>query len=257
MRVTICELADDIKQFEADWNELVNHTTANQPELVLLPELAFSKWIADEKTVDEKMKQDCVKKHEEWLSRIEELNAGIVVYTKPVFVGNKFHNTCFAWIKGSGHKKMHTKYFFPQENFFWEASWFDREDTGFELLDIGGLKIGVLICTEIWFTEYARKYGKAGVDILLCPRASPMQSTDKWIRCGQTLAVISGAYCLSSNKSGTAENGMVWGGNGWIAEPMTGELLNTTNNKRKFVTAEIDLKKPSDAKKDYPLYVSD
>ncbi len=66
MKVTICELSENEKEFEADWNGLVNHTNIHKPALVLLPELAFSKWIASEKNVDENLKKEGVKKHEEW-----------------------------------------------------------------------------------------------------------------------------------------------------------------------------------------------
>jgi N-carbamoylputrescine amidase len=82
-----------------------------------------------------------------------------------------------------------------------------------------------------------------------------MASVDQWIRCGQTLSVLSGAYCLSSNKSGLSDHGFQWGGNGWIARPSTGDLIGTTNSQEKFVTVEIDLAKSHSAKNEYPLYV--
>jgi N-carbamoylputrescine amidase len=107
----------------------------------------------------------------------------------------------------------------------------------------------------MWFTEYARHYGKQGIDILLCPRASGMASVNQWIRCGQTLAIISGAYCLSSNRSGAGDHGFQWGGSGWIAEPVSGNLHGITTPREKFITMEIDIDKSRNAKKEYPLYV--
>jgi N-carbamoylputrescine amidase len=211
---------------------------------------------ASEKAVNEESKIKGVGKHEEWIMKMEHLNARYIVYSKPVIARDKFFNTAFVFEKGRGHVKIHTKSFFPEETFFWEETWFDHEDVKkFELLEINGIKIGALLCTEMWFTEYARHYAKQGIDILLCPRATGMTSVDRWIRCGQTLAVISGAYCLSSNRSGWGDHGFQWGGSGWIAEPRTGNLLDITTPHEKFITVELDITKSRAAKNEYPLYV--
>jgi predicted amidohydrolase len=256
MNVTICELSDDEDMFLADWNELKHHVSQEKPDLVLLPELPFSRWIAQEKMVSTASRDLCVAKHEEWMVEIGRLQTQRVVYSKPVLRDGKLFNTAFLYERGVGHRKIHSKSRFPEEPDFWEETWFDREPAeAFELIESQGAKIGVLLCTEMWFTELAREYGKQGMDILLCPRATQSASVDKWIRCGQTLSVISGAYCLSSNRSGDGERGVKWGGNGWIAEPVTGDLVALTNSKKKVVTRKIDLGKCRNAKALYPQYV--
>jgi len=257
MKVTVCELSDNEDNFVKDWNALKTHLDENKPDLLLLPEMPFCKWIASEAKVNEAVKQESVAKHERWMSELEKLNTKFVVYSKPVIDGDKFYNTAFVFQPGTSHRKIHTKSFFPEEAHFWEQTWFDAEEPKtFEVLRIGGIKTGVLLCTEMWFTQYARVYGKQGADLLLCPRATGAGSVEQWIRCGQTLSVISGAYCLSSNRSGFSD-GFQWGGNGWIAEPMTGNLLGKTNIGEKFVTIEIDPDKSRTAKTDYPLYVKE
>lgn len=256
MKVTICEMSDNEDNFIVDWNELNTHLEENKPDLLLLPEMPFGKWIASEREVNSEAKRESAKKHEKWISKLERLNAGYIIYSRPIIAGDKFFNTAFVYEKGKGHSKIHSKSFFPEEYFFWEETWFDREEvTRFDLLEIAEIKIGVLLCTEMWFTEYARHYGKQGIDILLCPRATGMASVNQWIRCGQTLAIISGAYCLSSNRSGAGDHGFQWGGSGWIAEPVSGNLHGITTPREKFITMEIDIDKSRNAKKEYPLYV--
>ena len=255
MKVTVCELNNDKDQFEKDWQQLVKHCQTNQSDLVLLPEMPFYTWIANQPKINKTLQLKTIDAHEQWLLRIEELGATIVAYTKPVLEGDKFYNTAFVWTKKQGHQKVHTKYFFPEEEGFFEATWFDRAPQHFELIEVEGIKIGFLLCTEIWFTEYARKYGTEGIDLLLCPRATGQSSIPQWIRCGQTLSVISGSYCLSANRSGLGEDGFVWGGTGWISQPMDGELLGTTLQASPFLTVKIDLSKTKLAKKEYPLYV--
>jgi len=251
-------MSDNEDNFIDDWNELAIHLDQNKPDLLLLPEMPFCKWIASEKKVSDEIKSDSVQKHNKWTIKIGQLNAGSIIYSRPVIAGDKFLNTAYVYNKEKGHLKVHTKSFFPEETFFWEERWFDHDEvTSFDVLEVSGIKIGILLCTEMWFTQYARHYGKQGIDILLCPRATGMSSVNQWIRCGQTLAIISGAYCLSSNRSGFGDHGFKWGGAGWIAEPVNGNLLSLTTRQDKFVTMEIDLVRSRNAKNQYPLYVKD
>ncbi|PWT99334.1 MAG: hypothetical protein C5B52_10775 [Bacteroidetes bacterium] len=258
MRVTVCELSDDENDFLKDWRNLKSHLRESGTDLLLMPELPFCKWLATEKMVSDDLKMRSVQEHENWLKRLDELNATRIVYSKPVVAHNKLFNTAFVFEKGKGHSKIHAKSFFPEEEFFWEETIYHREDEPkFELLDLGEIKIGALLCTEMWFTQYARQYGKMGIDILVCPRATGIGSVERWIKCGQILSIVSGAFCLSSNKSGIGEHGFQWGGKGWIAEPITGNLLGVTDATQKFLTLEIDINKSRLAKKEYPLYVKE
>jgi len=257
MKVTVCELSNDLHQFEKDWAQLVAHCKLNKSEFVLLPEMPFYAWIANQPSIDAAKKIKAVEAHEKWLQRIEELGDAIVAYSKPLIKADKFYNTAYVWSKKTGHQKVHTKYFFPEEAGFYEATWFDKEPKHFELIEINGLKIGFLLCTEIWFTQNTRKYGLDGIDFLLCPRATGKSSIAQWIRCGQTSSVIGGCYCLSSNRSGIGANDFNWGGTGWICQPMDGSLLGVTSNDEPFLTLDIDVEKSKLAKKEYPIYVKE
>ena len=256
MKVTVCQLSNDIKQFEKEWEELVAHCKLNKSEIVLLPEMPFYSWIANQPSINNSEKIKAEQAHEKWLQRIGELDA-IVAYSKPIINGDEFYNTAYVWTKNRGHRKAHTKHFFPEEKGFYEKTWFDREPKNFELIEINGLKFGFLLCTEIWFTQYTRKYGLGGMDFLLCPRATGKSSIDQWIRCGQTSSVIGGCYCLSSNRSGIGEDNFNWGGTGWICQPMDGSILGVTSNDAPFLTIDVDLAKSKQAKNEYPIYVEE
>ena len=256
MKVTVCELSDSSSQFSSDWEELKAYLAIEQPELLLLPEMPFYRWLAADQKVSEASKKECISAHQKWLTEIERLDANYIVYSSPELIGSKFLNTAFVYSREMGHQRLHSKAYFPQEPYFWEASWFDREEpVSFMPFELDGFKIGILLCTELWFTQHAREYGKQGVDLLLCPRATGKESVNTWLNCGRTLAVISGAYCLSSNRSGGGEQGFEWGGTGWITEPMDGGLLAISSFTDKFVTKNIDLERARKAKNEYPLYV--
>ena len=255
MKVTICQLPDNELAFEKAWDKLIAHLQKEQSDFVLLNELPFSEWIVIDKDVQKEKKLTAAIKHEAWLAKIEELNTQIVAYSKPVIDGDNFYNTAFVWTKETGHVKVHSKHYFPEEAVFWEETWFDKTTPDFQVIGIAGIKVGFLLCTEIWFTEYARQYAKAGIDLLLVPRATGKPSIPQWLRCGQTLALISGAYCLSSNRSGLGKHDFEWGGTGWIAQPLDGKLLGKTTKVHPFLTLEIDLEKTKVAKLEYPINV--
>jgi len=74
---------------------------------------------------------------------------------------------------------------------------------------------------------------------------------------GRAAAVMSGAFCLSSNRGGVDAWGHAWGGHGWIIEPDQGTVLFTTSTERPFLTLQIDLSAAEQAKSRYPRYVGE
>ena len=255
MKVTVCELRNDAAGLEEDWLALIKHVKSEKSDLVLLPEMAFHPWLAGTNQVKPGRWQEAVNAHERWISRLSELGADIVAGTRPVVQNDKRLNQGYIWQPVSGYNPVHAKYYLPDENGYWEASWYDQGDKKFNVVQIDGLKIGFLICTELWFAAHAREYMHQGIELLVCPRATPQSSADKWLAGGRTAAVISGAFCLSSNFGGPNIEGSDFGGTGWIVEPEEGDVLGTTAPDQPFLTAEIDLNFARSAKHTYPRYV--
>lgn len=257
MRVTVCELHNDSTQLEMDWAGLVEHVNSHKSELVLLPEMPFYPWVAWRKKFETEVWQTAIEAHESWVQRFTELPQAIVLGTRPVNKNGKRLNEGFIWNAKNGYHAVHHKYYLPDENCFWEASWYERGNLDFVSFQQRNIKMGMMICTEMWFTEHARAYARDGVHLLVSPRATDISTVDKWLAGGRVAAVMSGAYCISSNRSGIDQNGMAWAGNGWIIEPQEGKVLATTSEDQPFVTFDIDLTVAEQAKFTYPRYVSE
>jgi N-carbamoylputrescine amidase len=255
LKVTVCELNNEPEDFVHDWEQLVAHVRTEASDLVLLPEMPFYPWIAWTRQVDPAVWQASVKAHDDWMTRLRELAPAIVLGSRPVIKEGKRLNEGFLWEPDSGYRTVHTKYYLPDEEGFWEASWYQRGNREFVPIQSSKAKIGMLICTEQWFTEHARAYAKAGVHLLISPRATPMSSADKWVAGGRAAAVMSGAFCLSSNLRGFSKYGTEMAGKGWIIEPEEGDVLALTSQSNPFVTKEIDLRVAEHAKQTYPRYV--
>ena len=253
MRTTITQL--DATRLEGEWERLRRHTHAFASELVLLPEMGFAPWFCAAPERDDATWQRAVHAHESGLGYVPELGARFVVGTAPRNIGSKRHNVAYLWSAQAGLQWLRSKTYLPNDEGYWEANWYDRAPIDFQPAFTGQLNLGLMICTEIWFLQHARDYGRAGIHLLLNPRCTPRHTNAKWLAGGQTAAVVSGAFCLSSNQAGRAGT-VDLGGAGWLCDP-DGTVLATTSEADPFVTLDLDLGAAERAKSTYPRYVDD
>ncbi len=255
MRATVCCLRDDVDGLAADWDDLVAHARAAGSELVLLPEMPFHPWLAATRPRDAARWDAAVAAHERWLGRLGELAPATVAGSRPVNRDGRPLNEGFVWTASSGYRPIHAKAYLPDEDGFWEATWYEAAAPSFEPAACGAARAGMLICTELWFGEHARAYGRQGAHLLLCPRATPSLAAGKWLAGGRVAAVTAGAWCLSSDRRGPGPAGLGWSGLAWIAEPDEGRVIATSSPEQPFVTVELDLGHADRAKRTYPRYV--
>ncbi len=250
MKLTVCEVSDDRKAFAVEWERLVRHVKKEKSDLVLLPEMPFSSWFCAGPKFDPKVWAHAVDEHTKWVGRLDELGAPVVMGTCPVEREGRRVNEGFVWTKEHGARGVQFKNYLPNDVGYFEASWYERGDRTFSPFEVGGWSAGFLICSDLWSMSSARALGKGGVHIIAVPRATGKASVEKWLAGGKAAAVVAGAYCASSNRTGK-KGAADFGGRGWVIDP-DGEVLGTTSKAKPFATVEIDLKKAEKAKKTYP-----
>ena len=258
MRVTVCEIPNysTAASFAEPWWALAEHVGTQKSDLVLLPEMPFDRWLAADRAVDPKAWERAVEQHRMWCARLGELGAPTVVTSRPVLVGRRRLQESVVWSRTAGLVgPPHHKRYLPDEPGFWEATWYDRGPGEFAVVPVDGMRLGLLICTEVWFSHHARAYGRAGAHLIATPRASTTEDPGRWLAGGRTVAVVSGAYGLSSNFTGPAKDGR-WSGLGWVIDP-DGAVLGTTSSAAPYLTVEIDLQRAVEAKATYPRYVQE
>jgi len=256
VKVTVCEIGNDAESLERDWEKLVVYSRKESSDVVLLPELPFFPWPTTKETFSKETWGLSVLVHDEWLAKLVELAPATVLGTRPVVREGRGINEGFIWTKEDGYKGIHGKYYLPNEDGFWEATWYERGDGTFDLADVGGAKVGFLICSELWSMRNASRYGKLGAHLIASPRATGRASVDKWLAGGRANAVISGCFSISSNRVSKKEGTGDFGGRGWIVDP-DGGVLAATSPDRPFATAQIDIGSATRAKMTYPRYCLD
>jgi N-carbamoylputrescine amidase len=251
MKVTVCQLHDQVDAFAEDWARLCEHLTTTQSTLVLLPEMPFYPWWFATPKPDLAVWEEAVMTHAAWLTRLHELRAPVVLGTAPANKRGLRLNEAFVW--DGEYRPAHEKFHLPNEEGFYEGAWYSRGDNSFRLAFAGAARVGFSLCSEIWFTQHARHYGKLGAHIIASPRATEKSSVDTWLVAGRATAIIAGAYSLSSNR--VSADG-AFGGAGWVIDPK-GTVLAVTSQAEPFITIEIDLQAADAAKSEYPCYMPD
>ncbi|HJO93110.1 MAG TPA: carbon-nitrogen hydrolase family protein [Victivallales bacterium] len=264
MKVTVCQLRNDSRDLLLDWDELIEHTQKEKSEFVVLPEMPFYSWLGSFDKFDDEIWDEALKAHDFWIkNKLTELHAKTIVTSRPISEGSARFNEGFVWDHEHGYQPIHRKYYLPNEKWFMEPVWTQRGKLDFTSHNChDDVKTGIMICTDLWFTEHARKYGREGIHILSCPRATPAYDgtifpddyCDSWIAGGKSAAIVSGSYCLSSNRGGIDSNNLPWEGKSWIISPY-GRLLALTDENNKYITLDIDIKIAENAKSTYPRYV--
>ena len=257
MKVTVCQLDNRSRQIEGQLEALKSHLAVEKSDFLLLPEMCFSDWMAADPTPDSETWQNSVETHKDQIEKLNQYGVSAAIASRPVIhPSGEFRNQAYLWSKPATVTPVHDKYYLPDEHQYWEASWYQRGEKQFGICEALGIKIGVQICTEMWFFEWARHFARHQVDLLCIPRATPHESVRKWLAGGQAAAVCAGAYCLSSNLWNPPGEVANCGGLGWIISP-EGDVLAETSVEHPWVSLEIDIDFSRHSKTTYPRYVKE
>ena len=249
MKACVCQLPDGLQADDPAWRDFAGFVESERPVITLLNEMPFGPWIARDETFRDESARASLAAHKDGLHAIQTLPTA-AIGSRPIRGHHKLVNEAFLLFEGA-YRSIHHKQYFPEESGFFEDTWFAATQSGFDVTEYDGVRIGVLLCTELMFTEWARHYRHQGAHLIVAPRASGT-SMRHWHASARMAAIVSGCYVLSSNRVGGSAP--TFGGKGMIYSP-TGNLLGMTSNKQPFLCADIDLALVADAQRKYPCNV--
>ncbi len=256
LKVGVCECPPELRAGSAEWDDLSRAVSRESPDLLLLNEMPFGSWIAAGAAFDERQWRESCSAHEDGLDHLADLGAAVVAGTRPRELDGRRVNEAFLWTEAGGYRGAHSKQYFPDEEGYYEARWFEAGERHFQVTPAGLVQAGFLICTELMFNEHARAYGRNGAHVILVPRAVGQTSLRRWRVALRMAAIVSGAYVLSSNRGGVDSRGQVFGGAGWIIDP-EGDLVAQTSAVSPVAFYEIDTEFVARAQREYPCYVEE
>ncbi|HEY5666644.1 MAG TPA: NAD+ synthase [Gammaproteobacteria bacterium] len=109
-----------------------------------------------------------------------ELRGITVCFGLPEYVGDTIFNSA-AVLREGEVLAMHRKWMLPNYSVFDEKRYFQpgNEPTVFR---VGDLRIGLIICEDVWFREPAMAAAKAGADLILVINGSPFHTRQRETR---------------------------------------------------------------------------
>jgi len=254
MKIGVCELEPDMLAGSAAWRALADRVSAARPDLLLLNEMPFGRWMAAGERPDPAAFEEACRVHEQGLAQLDALGAAVVLGTRPLLREGRRINDAFVWTRALGARSAHSKQYFPDEKGYYEARWFEAGERHFRVAEAGGVRVGFLICTEVMFNEHARRYGRQGAQLIVVPRTVGRESLPRWLVAVRMAAIVSGCYVLSSNRGGRDALGQTFGGCGWVVDPR-GEVLGETSPANPVIFCDLDLEAVRRAQSEYPCSV--
>ncbi|WP_428031697.1 carbon-nitrogen hydrolase family protein [Ancylobacter sp.] len=216
-------------------------------------QLPFGAWVAGSPRYDEKAAAASVEIHEQGLKALSDLDLPAVITSRPVWSEGRLANEGVV-LEGGRLRYLHRKLVLPDQEGWRERTWFQPGQSAPLLADVLGVRVGVLLCTELMFNEMARHLGGDGAELIVVPRATDAPSP--CVTAGAMAAIVSGSYVVSSNRAGRAGNNPEFGGPGFAFAP-DGGLLAKTSAEESLVVVEIDARLARRQKCRYPCYLTE
>ena len=252
VRVAFVEWPEDLSTDDPQWNELKQSVATAHPDLLITNELPFGPWIAEGAEFSGDKARLSIRAHEKGLHGLIDLDLPAVISSRPAWCGKRLANEAFV-LENRAVRPLHRKQYFPNEPGWFESEWYAGDGSGFDVAEVLGMKVGVLLCTDAMFNEHARAYGRQNASLIAIPRASGMD-LESWKIAGAMASLVSGGYVVSSNRTGRGKGGTQFGGGGYAYGPH-GRLLAVTDQSHPVQVIEPDPTVPPSAQREYPCYV--
>ncbi|WP_282278711.1 NAD+ synthase [Stenotrophomonas sp. PS02297] len=141
-------------------------------DVVLFPELAVSGYPPEDLLLRPSFLRDC----EQAIARIAAQVQGIVaVVGWPQSTGAVVYNAASV-LRDGAVAATYRKRELPNYAVFDERRYFDVDpDGGNCVFEVGGVKLGVLVCEDLWFAEPLAATVAEGAELVLVPNASPYE----------------------------------------------------------------------------------
>ena len=161
-------LVGDIRGNLEKSKRLVTAARAAGADLILFPEMALSGYPPEDLLLRPGFLESCREAMDELLPSAQGID---VVFGHPWSVGDKRYNAV-SWIRDGQVLGRYFKKHLPNYLVFDERRYFAEGDQAL-VVDVNGVKAGVIICEDAWESGPAMAAKDAGAALLLVPNASP------------------------------------------------------------------------------------
>lgn len=222
--------------------------------LALLPELPLNAWAPAARSArDEDAEPPNGPRHRAQAEAARRAGIGVAggAIVRDPGSGRRF-NTALVFDAAGRLAASYRKLHLPHEEGFWETSHYEPGDDLPSVIRQFGLPLGVQICSDINRPQLALALAATGAEAILLPRATPLESYERWKLVMRAVAVTGALFVLSTNRPGP-ERGVPIGGPSLAVAPDGAVLLETTEP---LGVVRMDRGAVRTARKEYPGYLT-
>ncbi|MCD6334379.1 MAG: acyltransferase [Candidatus Latescibacteria bacterium] len=208
-----------------------------EADLWVLPELCNTGYLFRSKEEVENLAEEIPDgpSVQAWRTAARERNVHIVAGMAERVDGKVFNVAVL--VRPSGEVSVYRKTHLFDE----EKRWFEPGDTGFEVIDIGPARIGMMVCFDWIFPEVARILALKGADLICHPAnlVLPYCPDAMVTRC-----VENRVFAVTCNRIGTERRGgntLRFIGSSQIVDPKGNVLVRSERDEESVQVVEIDL----------------
>jgi NAD+ synthase (glutamine-hydrolysing) len=236
-------LGDRTKNLERH-RQWVQRATEAGAELLVFPELSLTGYFLKDLVPESAIRlDDPILRELATLSRDLDLVLGAVIEE----ADHRYFNSSL-YFSGGELVHMHRKVYLPTYGMFDEQRYFAAGDR-FRSFKTGFGRAGMLVCEDIWHLSSAYILSLEGVDMIICPSASPGRgiTTDERLGTAESYALVCRTYAqflttffLYCNRVGFEDGANFWGGS-MVIGPNGDILAQQEDADEALVVASLDL----------------
>ena len=224
-----------------DW---IARAKAARLELLIFPELSLTGYFVKDLVPDLAIRLDSTEMHD--LGRLSS-DLDIVLGAVIEEPDHRYFNASLYFSRGE-LVHLHRKVYLPTYGMFDEKRYFASGDR-FRSFRTRFGRVGMLVCEDVWHLSSAYILGLQGVDMIVCPSASPGRgiTTDERLGTAESYALLGRTYAqfltiffLYCNRVGYEDGANFWGGS--MAIGPNGDILAQQENAAEtLVVTNLDL----------------
>ncbi|MDW5563856.1 MAG: carbon-nitrogen hydrolase [Methanomassiliicoccus sp.] len=175
--------------------------------------------------------------------------------------GPRLFNTAAMFDEEGRMLGIYRKTHIPHDEDFYEQSYFDPGDTGFQVFPTTRGCIGPMICYDQWFPEAARCNALRGAEMVFYPTAIGTvngieQAEGDWQQAWENVmrghAIANGMVVAACNRVGVEDKMEFWGGS-FVIDAF-GRTLARGSGREEIVLATVDLEHGESVRKGWRFF---
>jgi NAD+ synthetase len=181
MRIAIAQLNQMVGDLPGNAARILDAVEAGRrsgADLVVTPELSLCGYPPEDLLLRPAFLAACARELERLAARI---TGPAVVVGFPEIGSKGARHNAVAVLRDGRVAAVYRKHTLPNYTVFDEQRYF-VPGTGSVVFEVAGVKIGVVICEDIWFPDPARRAADAGAELIVVPNGSPYHTRQQSLR---------------------------------------------------------------------------